>query len=42
MLTLSQPEDAKRLLAQAQGDIRVRQQYYRQLATLDYSSGKEE
>ena len=41
MLTLSQPEDAKRLLVQAQDDILARQQYYRQLATLDYSTKEE-
>jgi len=41
MLTLSQPEEAKRLLALAQGDIRARQQLYRQLATLDYGVGEE-
>ncbi|MBN2337180.1 MAG: pyruvate:ferredoxin (flavodoxin) oxidoreductase [Acidobacteria bacterium] len=41
MLTLSQPEEAKRLLALAQGDIRARQQLYRQLATLDYGVEEE-
>jgi pyruvate-ferredoxin/flavodoxin oxidoreductase len=41
MLTLSQPEEAKRLLALARGDIRARQQLYRQLATLDYGVEEE-
>jgi pyruvate-ferredoxin/flavodoxin oxidoreductase len=37
MLTLSNPEEAKRLLQLAQGDVLARQQFYQQLAGLDYS-----
>ena len=37
MLTLSNPEEAKRLLALAQNDIKARHQFYEQLAGLDYS-----
>jgi pyruvate-ferredoxin/flavodoxin oxidoreductase len=36
MLTLSNPEEAKRLLQLAQDDITMRHQFYRQLAGLDY------
>jgi pyruvate-ferredoxin/flavodoxin oxidoreductase len=36
MLTLSQPDEAKRLLQLAQEDIRARQKFYRQMAGLDY------
>ncbi len=36
MLTLSQPEEAKRLLQLAQEDVRSRQHFYRQMAGLDY------
>jgi pyruvate-ferredoxin/flavodoxin oxidoreductase len=36
MLTLSNPEEAKRLLILAQGDIKSRQQFYQQLAGLDF------
>jgi pyruvate-ferredoxin/flavodoxin oxidoreductase len=38
MLTLSQPEEAKRLLKLAQSDIVARHQFYRQLAGLEYES----
>jgi pyruvate-ferredoxin/flavodoxin oxidoreductase len=38
MLTLSNPEEAKRLLKLAQDDITARQQYYQQLAGLDFES----
>jgi pyruvate-ferredoxin/flavodoxin oxidoreductase len=37
MLTLSNPEEAKRLLILAQNDIKARHQFYQQLAGLDYS-----
>ncbi len=37
MLTLSQPDEAKRLLALAQKDVMNRFQFYQQLATLDYT-----
>ena len=37
MLTLSNPEEAKRLLSLAQNDIKTRHQFYQQLAGLDYS-----
>jgi len=37
MLTLSNPEEAKRLLVLAQSDIKARHQFYQQLAGLDYS-----
>jgi pyruvate-ferredoxin/flavodoxin oxidoreductase len=36
MLTLSQPDEAKRLLQLAEEDIRARQKFYRQMAGLDY------
>ncbi|MBN1570748.1 MAG: pyruvate:ferredoxin (flavodoxin) oxidoreductase [Acidobacteria bacterium] len=36
MLTLSNPEEAKRLLQLAQGDVNSRYQYYQQLAGLDF------
>jgi pyruvate-ferredoxin/flavodoxin oxidoreductase len=36
MLTLSNPEEAKRLLKLAQGDIKSRHQFYQQLAGLDF------
>ena len=36
MLTLSNPEEAKRLLQLAQNDIRTRYQFYQQLAGLDF------
>jgi len=36
MLTLSNPEEAKRLLQLAQGDIKSRHQFYQQLAGLDF------
>jgi pyruvate-ferredoxin/flavodoxin oxidoreductase len=36
MLTLSNPEEAKRLLQLAQGDIRSRHQFYQQLASLEF------
>jgi pyruvate-ferredoxin/flavodoxin oxidoreductase len=38
MLTLSNPDEAKRLLKLAQSDILARQLFYQQLAGLDYSS----
>jgi pyruvate-ferredoxin/flavodoxin oxidoreductase len=38
MLTLSNPEEAKRLLQLAQGDVLARQQFYQQLAGLDYNN----
>ncbi|MGA2261755.1 MAG: pyruvate:ferredoxin (flavodoxin) oxidoreductase [Acidobacteriota bacterium] len=38
MLVLSQPEEAKRLLALAQQDVLKRFQFYQQLASLDYSA----
>jgi pyruvate-ferredoxin/flavodoxin oxidoreductase len=38
MLTLSNPEEAKRLLELAQEDVTARQQFYSQLAGLDYES----
>ena len=41
MLTLSNPEEAKRLLSLAQNDIKARHQFYQQLATLDYSKSDE-
>jgi len=37
MLTLSQPEEAKRLLEEAQKDVMKRFQFYQQLAALDYT-----
>ncbi len=37
MLTLSNPEEAKRLLSLAQNDIKARHQFYQQFATMDYS-----
>ncbi len=40
MLTLSQPEEARRLLKLAQKDIRARYQFYKQLASFDYGSGE--
>jgi pyruvate-ferredoxin/flavodoxin oxidoreductase len=36
MLTLSKPEEAKRLLQLAQEDVRSRYQYYRQLAGIEF------
>jgi pyruvate-ferredoxin/flavodoxin oxidoreductase len=36
MLTLSNPEEARRLLLLAQSDVKARHQYYMQLAGLDY------
>ncbi|MDM7996725.1 MAG: pyruvate:ferredoxin (flavodoxin) oxidoreductase [Acidobacteriota bacterium] len=36
MLTLSNPEEARRLLQLAQSDIKARHQFYQQLAGLDY------
>jgi pyruvate-ferredoxin/flavodoxin oxidoreductase len=36
MLTLSKPEEAKRLLQMAQNDIMARHQFYKQLAGLDF------
>jgi pyruvate-ferredoxin/flavodoxin oxidoreductase len=36
MLTLSQPEEAKRLLLLAQEDVRARHQFYQQLAGINY------
>jgi pyruvate-ferredoxin/flavodoxin oxidoreductase len=41
MLTLSQPDEAKRLLELAQEDVRARQQFYRQMAGLDYERNSE-
>ncbi len=41
MLTLSNPEQAKRLIGLAQSDIVARHQFYEQLATLDYSRSDE-
>ena len=38
MLTISQPEEAARLLEGAQQDVDVRYQLYRQMADLDYSA----
>jgi pyruvate-ferredoxin/flavodoxin oxidoreductase len=38
MLTLSKPEEAKRLLALAEEDVKARNQFYRQLAGLEYES----
>jgi pyruvate-ferredoxin/flavodoxin oxidoreductase len=38
MLTLSNPEEAKRLLKLAENDIMARHQYYQQLAGLDFES----
>jgi pyruvate-ferredoxin/flavodoxin oxidoreductase len=38
MLTLSHPEEAKRLLQLAQNDIRVRYQFYQQLAGLSFDA----
>jgi pyruvate-ferredoxin/flavodoxin oxidoreductase len=40
MLTLSNPEEAKRLLLLAQGDIKTRYQFYRQLAGLDFEGSE--
>ena len=37
MLTLSQPEEAAKLLEEAQQDVNTRYQFYRQMAGLDYS-----
>jgi hypothetical protein len=37
-LTLSQPEEAKRLMELAQGDVRARYQFYQQLAGLSFES----
>jgi pyruvate-ferredoxin/flavodoxin oxidoreductase len=37
-LTLSQPEEAKRLLELAQGDVKARYQFYQQLAGLSFES----
>ncbi|HYK88294.1 MAG TPA: thiamine pyrophosphate-dependent enzyme, partial [Acidobacteriota bacterium] len=41
MLTLSQPEEAKRLLQLAQRDARMRYHFYQQLASLKYGDGGE-
>jgi len=38
MLTLSNPEEAKRLLQLAQNDIKTRYQFYQQLAGLDFET----
>jgi pyruvate-ferredoxin/flavodoxin oxidoreductase len=38
MLTLSNPEEAKRLMSLAQSDITARHQFYQQLAGLDFSN----
>jgi len=38
MLQLSKPEEAKRLLALAEEDVKTRNQFYRQLASLEYES----
>jgi pyruvate-ferredoxin/flavodoxin oxidoreductase len=40
MLTLSNPEEAKRLLHLAQNDIMTRHQFYQQLAGLDFESNE--
>ena len=40
MLTLSQPEEAKRLLQLAQGDITARRTFYQQLAGLEYGDNE--
>ncbi len=40
MLTLSNPEEAKRLMELAQSDIYARHQFYQQLAGLDFSHGE--
>ncbi len=41
MLTLSQPEEAKRLLQMAQDDIATRYQFYQQMAGLNYENGND-
>jgi pyruvate-ferredoxin/flavodoxin oxidoreductase len=41
MLTLSQPEEAKRLLELAQEDVRARHQFYQQLAGINYDRNGE-
>jgi pyruvate-ferredoxin/flavodoxin oxidoreductase len=41
MLTLSQPEEAKRLLQLAQADVRARYRFYQQLAGLNYEQNKD-
>jgi len=40
MLTLSNPEQAKRLLQEAQEDVHSRYQFYKQLASLSYESNR--
>jgi pyruvate-ferredoxin/flavodoxin oxidoreductase len=40
MLTLSNPEEAKRLLLLAQGDVKTRYQFYVQLAGLDFEGSE--
>jgi len=42
MLSLSQPEQAKKLLDLAQKDAQARYQYYQQLASLKYGNGEKE
>jgi pyruvate-ferredoxin/flavodoxin oxidoreductase len=42
MLSLSQPEQAKKLLELAQKDAQARYQYYQQLASLKYGNGEKE
>jgi pyruvate-ferredoxin/flavodoxin oxidoreductase len=41
MLTLSQPDEAKRLLQLAQEDVRARHQFYQQLAGINYDRNGE-
>jgi pyruvate-ferredoxin/flavodoxin oxidoreductase len=38
MLTLSKPEEARKLLRLAQGDVLARQHFYQQLAGMDYTN----
>jgi pyruvate-ferredoxin/flavodoxin oxidoreductase len=40
MLTLSQPEEAKRLLELAQSDVTARQKFYQQMAGLEYDASQ--
>jgi pyruvate-ferredoxin/flavodoxin oxidoreductase len=40
MLTLSNPEEAKRLLKLAQNDVTTRYQFYQQLAGLDFAGNE--
>jgi pyruvate-ferredoxin/flavodoxin oxidoreductase len=42
MLSLSQPEQAKKLIELAQNDAKARYQYYLQLASLKYGDGEKE